>query len=330
MNDWFEEPGNKKLSRKLQKDLKTIKQFAKQTEQEDISKIAKDMIAVIKAVQNGESELTDDIHNIMHLAQTTLTELFDSEPPPGHGVTPDTETAPSSPSVIQPAQGDSEGSVADAIRGIELPEEIDDEIAEIFIEEAREEHANISRLLPLWQASPEDDESLREIRRSFHTLKGSGRLVGASDLGEFAWAFENMLNRVLDKTVEPVPDMFGLLDKAIDALPTLMELYLTSQKPGQEIFSLMEQAESLSQGKEISLSDLSTVILPQETADETLILETPSDSGLPESAETELLVPEIDETLLGIYRKEVDSHLATLHSYIEGWRDDVDRVSMTN
>ena len=38
-------------------------------------------------------------------------------------------------------------------------------------------------------------DALVTVRRSFHTLKGSGRMVGARDLGEFAWSIENLLNR---------------------------------------------------------------------------------------------------------------------------------------
>ena len=40
-------------------------------------------------------------------------------------------------------------------------------------------------LLPAWRRAPQDAELLRPIRRVFHTLKGSGRLVGARTLGEF-------------------------------------------------------------------------------------------------------------------------------------------------
>src|SRR5690606_20535531 len=77
-------------------------------------------------------------------------------------------------------------------------DEIDDEIREIFLEEFEEEIGNLSTLLPEWRTDPESLEQLRPIRRVFHTLKGSGRLVGAKVLGEFAWKVENMLNRVLD------------------------------------------------------------------------------------------------------------------------------------
>jgi hypothetical protein len=43
-------------------------------------------------------------------------------------------------------------------------------------------------------ASPGDHEALVTVRRSFHTLKGSGRMVGLADLGEAGWAVEQVLN----------------------------------------------------------------------------------------------------------------------------------------
>ncbi|HET9836149.1 MAG TPA: Hpt domain-containing protein, partial [Rhodanobacteraceae bacterium] len=70
---------------------------------------------------------------------------------------------------------------------------IDEDIREVFVEEVGEEIASIREHLPAWKADPENLETLKSVRRSFHTLKGSGRLVGALALGEFSWKVENML-----------------------------------------------------------------------------------------------------------------------------------------
>ncbi len=91
-------------------------------------------------------------------------------------------------------------------------EDIDPEILEIFIEEAREELESIQQHLPAWQNNREDKDALISFRRSFHTLKGSGRLVGAKVIGELAWSVENMLNRVIDETIRPTTEMMSLLD----------------------------------------------------------------------------------------------------------------------
>ncbi len=56
----------------------------------------------------------------------------------------------------------------------------DPELVSLFIEEAGEEVAKISREYPRWDDNPLEDSALaRTVRRSFHTLKGSGRMVGA-------------------------------------------------------------------------------------------------------------------------------------------------------
>src|ERR1700722_15894999 len=59
------------------------------------------------------------------------------------------------------------------------PEPVDPQFVELFIEEAKEEIASIQNSFPQWDQNPMDLESLALMRRSFHTLKGSGRMVGA-------------------------------------------------------------------------------------------------------------------------------------------------------
>lgn len=101
-------------------------------------------------------------------------------------------------------------------------DEIDDEIREVFVEEVQDELDNLNRQYPAWKNDLGDLEKLKPVRRSFHTLKGSGRLVGALAIGEYAWKIENMLNRVLDKTIQPTPAVLDLLDHAIAALPGML------------------------------------------------------------------------------------------------------------
>ena len=100
-------------------------------------------------------------------------------------------------------------------------DEIDDEIREVFLEEFEEEISNLDELLPPWRDAPEDMEKLRPIRRVFHTLKGSGRLVGAKTLGEFSWKIENMLNRVLDGTRAASPAVVAMVDQTFYTLAAI-------------------------------------------------------------------------------------------------------------
>ncbi len=103
-----------------------------------------------------------------------------------------------------------------------LAEHADPELMKLFIEEAHEELAKIQRGFPVWDQNPLERDALLTVRRSFHTLKGSGRMVGARDLGEFAWSIENLLNRVLDNTLHPLAGDPRDLRSAVAALPELI------------------------------------------------------------------------------------------------------------
>jgi chemosensory pili system protein ChpA (sensor histidine kinase/response regulator) len=99
----------------------------------------------------------------------------------------------------------------------------DPEIREIFLEEAGEVLDQLRKAFAAWNRDPQDRESLTTLRRAFHTLKGSGRTVGASRIGEFGWALENMLNRCLDGSVNVSPGIVETAGRAIESLPLLID-----------------------------------------------------------------------------------------------------------
>ncbi|MBD5802586.1 Chemotaxis protein CheA [Azoarcus sp. Aa7] len=123
--------------------------------------------------------------------------------------------------------------------------EIDAELLEIFIEEAHEVLANIAEQLELSRTSPGNVEHLTSIRRGFHTLKGSGRMVGLRDLGEAAWGLEQTLNRWLQLEWPPTPALHHLLG---DACESLSEWVLELEAGGsqtRDVAALMAEAERL-------------------------------------------------------------------------------------
>ena len=109
-----------------------------------------------------------------------------------------------------------------ALRGFAVTsDDIDDAIREIFLEEFEEEIGNLAQLLPAWKAEPNNIERLQPVRRVFHTLKGSGRLVGAKTLGEFSWKIENMLNKVRDGLRPATSPVIAMVEQAYATLPQL-------------------------------------------------------------------------------------------------------------
>ncbi|WP_018412604.1 Hpt domain-containing protein [Methyloversatilis thermotolerans] len=104
---------------------------------------------------------------------------------------------------------------ADTVRLAEASqEEFDAELLDIFIEEAREVLEAISASNQAARAAPHSQDVLTALRRGFHTLKGSGRMVGLRDLGEAAYAVEQVMNRWLAGERDGTPELFDLLERA--------------------------------------------------------------------------------------------------------------------
>jgi chemosensory pili system protein ChpA (sensor histidine kinase/response regulator) len=80
-----------------------------------------------------------------------------------------------------------------------IDQAFDPELLDIYLTEAEEVLAHIAQNCQALRVNTTDNEALVEVRRSFHTLKGSGRTVGLVALGEVAGKVEFFLNGVLDK-----------------------------------------------------------------------------------------------------------------------------------
>lgn len=90
----------------------------------------------------------------------------------------------------------------------------DPELAEVFLEESQEVLAQIEESLRICRQDPADRGAFTTIRRSFHTLKGSGRMVGLANLGEVAWAVEQVMNKWLESQKTATPDVLEMIVQA--------------------------------------------------------------------------------------------------------------------
>ena len=88
---------------------------------------------------------------------------------------------------------------SDLLPPIAMPEFLleEDNLLDIFLQEAREVVATGQEAVAALDAAPASVVQLTVLRRAFHTLKGSGRMVGLNEFGEAAWALEQLLNHWL-------------------------------------------------------------------------------------------------------------------------------------
>ena len=135
-------------------------------------------------------------------------------------------------------------------------EVIDPEIREIFVTEAREVLSNLQGYMSEWLAG--NNASLPDIRRAFHTLKGSGRMVNAMAIGELGWAVENVLNRIVEGSLTKNDDVTGLIERALHIIPGMVTEFEQGQAHSNLDFveALQAAAEPIARGENTSLPPL--------------------------------------------------------------------------
>lgn len=92
----------------------------------------------------------------------------------------------------------------------------EDDLRDIFLEEAREVVGNGAEALAALANDPADVSQLTVLRRAFHTLKGSSRMVGLNEFGEAAWSLEQMLNSWLADQKSATDEFRALSSEAMN------------------------------------------------------------------------------------------------------------------
>ena len=198
----------------------------------------------------------------------------------------------------------------------------DAEILEIFVEEIEEIFVELNALFVTWLENPSDQETRTTIRRHFHTLKGSGRMVGAKSAGEIAWMVEDTLNRTISGGLTLTPQIQKYAQTVLNVyqyklypcFKTVSQIELdlrplillgqniqqqVSLEPAlEELLQLADQLKSydvltgLEQGDEVDTLEVA-VAEPSKTEEDTVLAET-----------------------LAIFIEEAEEHLSTIDLFL--------------
>ncbi len=211
----------------------------------------------------------------------------------------------------------------------------DDDMREIFLEEAREVLEQAREGLAGLRGDATDLEAMTTVRRAFHTLKGSSRMVGLTAFGEAAWSCEQLYNARLAEAVvradEPLCDFTG---RALDQLEDWIGRVAEGQDDAPQGVPLMAEAQALRLGGSALPADLTLRAEPAsaeapELPELTEMPEVsePADASAAWAAAT-MPLPVLDETLGEAVEPtpEVDPHLIDLDLDLDAGTGPADAV----
>ena len=119
----------------------------------------------------------------------------------------------------------------------------DHEMREVFLEEAQEVLANARQASAGLVDVPDDLDLLTTLRRAFHTLKGSARMVGLKDFGEAAWACEQLYNTHLAEQTAATAPLLAFTDWSLSYLGGWVDA-ITQQRQGAHDAATVIEAAS--------------------------------------------------------------------------------------
>ena len=183
--------------------------------------------------------------------------------------------------------------------------EIEPELLDVFLEEADEVLANIAHYLASCHVNPTDTKALTELRRGFHTLKGSGRMVKLTSLSEVAWSLEQVLEHWLNESKFATQELLQLVTLAHQEFSTWCDNLKQFGKTNINADDLLLTAKRLINDRQST---------PDSTTEnqETIIQD--SSSKQQQIAIGDQTIP-LD--LFEIYKTESNQHLATLNNALE-------------
>jgi chemosensory pili system protein ChpA (sensor histidine kinase/response regulator) len=199
------------------------------------------------------------------------------------------------------------------------PTLVDAEFLQIFVEEARENIERLQALFPQWEENPLDAEALRDVRRVFHTLKGSGRMVGARRVSEFSWSIETLLNRVISQTLPRSSDIVDVVRDAVAVLPRLVGELEDASAPAADVAGLMARADALS-GREATVVPAPVAApapAPAAAAEPAPQVAAPPTEVAAAEPEAVSEPAGMDPVLQEIFRKETAGHVGVVRDFIE-------------
>ncbi|MGB5583724.1 MAG: Hpt domain-containing protein [Gammaproteobacteria bacterium] len=126
--------------------------------------------------------------------------------------------------------------------------EIDTDLIDIFIEEADELIENCEELLQRLNNNPDDADSIHQLQRYMHTLKGGARMAELTPVGDLTHLLESLVIKVADKQVNTDRVLFTVLNDSVDCLAAMLK-NVKDRAPIRIASDITTQIDALVTGK---------------------------------------------------------------------------------
>jgi chemosensory pili system protein ChpA (sensor histidine kinase/response regulator) len=220
LRDFDRNPSGKQALLDVRRNVHTLKGAAGSVGMTELSKLAHRMEDLLDKINDSSAQLSPEIRSLLFATFDALEDMAG-----GTAVKEQVErlyerysqalgAVPAARSARPPAPKTPDGE-SDA-------ENIPADLLDAFRHEAEDHLQNIGDGLRNVERNPERKESIQEVRRTVHTLKGAAGMVGLRRASGLAHRMEDLLDSLFGQAVDLTPDVQSLLYTTTDVLSDLL------------------------------------------------------------------------------------------------------------
>ena len=172
---------------------------------------------------------------------------------------------------------------------------LDEEMVEIFLEEAIDLLESAGESLETWLATPQNNTVMSALLRDLHTLKGGARMAEIKPIGDVAHELESLYEGLLDGRYSHSSELGDMLLRGHDRLAVLLD-QLQARQSMQQPTALIESMKAFRRGETAPLIQTVEATEEQPEIEADLVADDESNDAMPSSSaswQTVSLDPEL-------------------------------------
>lgn len=114
-----------------------------------------------------------------------------------------------------------------------------------FVDENRDRVQKLNQAILVFEKDVSNLELLKEIMREVHTLKGTARMMGFSDVVTLSHKVEDIFVRIKEGGLQPTKRLYDVVFQALDMLTNMVELKLKDAKETVDVEKMCGQIEAV-------------------------------------------------------------------------------------
>jgi len=238
-----------------------LEKYVRQHQEYELTEINEQGVKLIDSVMQQVSLMLDDLADpsrrlredkaLLGKIKDAIASLAPMAVPDAAEASPTPTPAAPAESVVPASKPDPRAEKkAEPVETLVSYSNVDEELVEIFLEEAEDLLDGCENSLQRWNNNINDKDGVHDLQRQLHTLKGGARMADLTPVGDLTHALESLVIAINEGQVAFSRDMFNVIHDAMDRLSDMLAK-VRGREPMSSAENLVKHIDALRRGEHV-------------------------------------------------------------------------------